>query len=185
MVVKTEIEKMDPGMTSYGSIDPEIIAEPGTPLSVASQRQLRVNPLVRSHWQRNLWYYVMILFTSLLALFLISRVVFLILKVNGVHSHNFPADAIDTNPVDPDPEGQKRCRLCNFKECEANYCPRMQTNCTKKTLSASFFLSLILTYSLTFFIYILSYRHVHQRYLITACTRMQQECSPVVKYPIL
>ena len=139
MVIKTEIEKLDPGMTTYGSVDPEIIAEPGTPLSVASQSPLRVNPLVRPHWQRNLWYYAMILFTSLVALFIISRVVFLILKVHGVQSHNLhPADVIDSNPVDPDPEGQKRCRLCNFKECEMDYCPRLQTNCTIKTLFASF-----------------------------------------------
>ena len=151
MVIKTDIEKLEPAMTTtYGSINnnPELVAEPGTPMSVASQSPLRVNPLVRPHWQRNLWYYSMIFFTTLIALFIISRVTFLILKANGVNQHLHPADVINTNPADPDPDGQKRCRLCNFKECEMDYCPRLQTNCTNDnrftpppTLSIIFFSS--------------------------------------------
>ena len=143
MVIKTDIEKLDPAAmsTTYGAVNnPELIAEPGTPMAVGDQSPLRVNPLVRNHWQRNLWYYSMILFTSLVALFIVSRVVFLILRANGVKPHLHPTDVVNTNPVDPSPEGQKRCRLCNFKECEMDYCPRLQTNCTTAVLFLFLFL---------------------------------------------
>ena len=81
MVNKTDIEKLEPATTAtYGSINPDIVEEPGTPFSAGRQSPLRVNSMVRPHWQSNLWYYSMILFTSLIALYIISHGVFLILK---------------------------------------------------------------------------------------------------------
>ena len=68
-------------------------------------------------------YYLSVVLLSLAAIVLIGFGIFHYLEVEIPHRGGMPPPVAMVDQM-------QRCRMCTFKECVADQCPRLSTNCT-------------------------------------------------------